>query len=160
MICPSNVVTNGVIVQREHFLLVSVQLNHRSAFVLVPLENTAHLEQQTSIKALKAVKRRPHTCAGVLLTCPLCSPSTTMMDSLSPFGTTVSSISCFTSDRNTQAALWPLWKSIQHWSKVGKPNAGETRMHQRLTVYESTLLGSTHAGSRRQDVLHKHLWGR
>lgn len=43
--CCPNIVTNGVIVQCEHFILVSVELDHRSALVLVPLKNTANLNQ-------------------------------------------------------------------------------------------------------------------
>lgn len=39
----SYIMTNQVIVQCEDFLLISVELDHRSALVLVPLENTAHL---------------------------------------------------------------------------------------------------------------------
>lgn len=42
----SHIVTNTVIVQREHFLLVTLELNHRFALVLVPLENTADLDEQ------------------------------------------------------------------------------------------------------------------
>lgn len=56
-------------------------------------------------KCLK--KKRMHISADdFLLTCPLCSPRTTMMVSLSLFGTTVSSMSCFTSDRNTHWSLY------------------------------------------------------
>lgn len=49
LVCCSYIMTNGVVVQCEHFVLVPVQLNHRFAFVLVPLENTADLRRQTSV---------------------------------------------------------------------------------------------------------------
>lgn len=65
----SNIVTNGVVVQREQLLLVSFELNHCSAFVLVPLKNTAHLEQQqkTRTNGLKTVKMRAGTPVQICL---------------------------------------------------------------------------------------------
>lgn len=137
--------TNSVIVQSEHFLLVAVQLNHCSALVLVSLEHTAHLGQKKqTYKCLTG--ERMHTDADDdVLTCPLCSPRTTMTVSPSLLGTTVSSMSCFTSDRDTRRS----------WAKTVKKQARQT--HQRLTVYDPSLFSSTHARRWREDVFHQHL---
>lgn len=98
-VCCSYIVTNGVIIQREHFLIMSVELNHRFALVLVPLENTADLNKQMDALLLVTVQyTHPAKKDYPLLTCPLCSPSTTIMESHSLFGIMVSSMSCFTSD--------------------------------------------------------------
>lgn len=45
MILCSHVVTNGVIIQREQLLLVSVELHRRSALVFVPLKDPADLNE-------------------------------------------------------------------------------------------------------------------
>lgn len=56
--------TNGVIVQSEHFLLVSLQLNHCSAVVLVPLKNTTQLGWRQN-KTHKCLKKKKRGCTSV-----------------------------------------------------------------------------------------------
>lgn len=64
MICFSNIVTDEVIVQSEHFLLVAVELDHRAALVLVPLENTTDLNKtNVNIVNCKLEDRRPEQTA-------------------------------------------------------------------------------------------------
>ena len=120
--------TNSVIVQSEHFLLVSVELNQCSAFVLVPLKNTAHLRKQNHINAWKKKKAQMHIYGDDFLpTCPLCSPRTTMMVSLSLFGTTVSSMSCFTSDRNTHGTFYGHCTGVFNINKCKKLKGARPR---------------------------------
>lgn len=113
MVCCSYIVTNGVVAQCEHFLLMSVELDHRSALVLVPLENTAHLNRHISeIEINNMNNNQIHTSWRKddpdLLTCPLCSPSTTIMASSSLFGIIVSSIVCFTSVTGSRILVYSL----------------------------------------------------
>lgn len=46
VLAASDVVTDTVIVQREHLLFVPLQLHHRSALVLVSLEDPADLDDK------------------------------------------------------------------------------------------------------------------
>lgn len=59
--------TNGVIVQSEDLLLVSVQLNHRSALILVPLKNTAHLGWQEKLH--KCLKNKRGYASMLMIVC-------------------------------------------------------------------------------------------
>lgn len=95
----SNIVTNRIVIQCEHFLFISVKLNHCSALVLVPLENTADLHRKMQVNTIRPIHicKRKSDPDALLLTWPLCSPRTTITESHSLFGTMVSSMSCFTS---------------------------------------------------------------
>lgn len=107
VVCCSYIVTNTVIVQCEHFLLVSVELDHRSALILVPLENTSDLSGTNVNTVISDSTKGGHASLrkdDPLLTCPLCSPSTTITESYSLFGTIVSSMSCFTSAAKKETA--------------------------------------------------------
>lgn len=43
VICPAHIMTDGVVVKSEHPFLISIQLNHRSTLLSVPLQDAAHL---------------------------------------------------------------------------------------------------------------------
>lgn len=62
----SNVVTDEVIVQSEDFLLIPVELDHRAALVLVPLENTADLNK-TNVNIVNTLQLRRYASQKMIL---------------------------------------------------------------------------------------------
>lgn len=66
MICFSNIVTDEVIVQSEHFLLVPVELDHRAALILVPLENTTDLNK-TNVNIVNTLQIRRYASQKMIL---------------------------------------------------------------------------------------------
>lgn len=51
--CSTYIMTDGVIVECEHLLLVSVQLNHGSTLLSVSLQDAAHLQDNICIMILQ-----------------------------------------------------------------------------------------------------------
>lgn len=51
--CSAHIMTDGVIVESEQLLLVTVQLNHGSTFLSVSLQDAAHLQDKVCIMILQ-----------------------------------------------------------------------------------------------------------
>lgn len=108
--CSSYIMTNTVVVKCKRFVPVSVKLNYCSALVLVPLKNTANLKYKKKYICCNCCTNQdpdPHIMRknNCELTCPLCSPSTTIIESYSLFGTMVSSISCLISAKQKKCKV-------------------------------------------------------
>lgn len=162
MVHSSQVLADGVVVQREDLLLVPVQLDQSLAPVPVALENATNLKNQRkeydvdcrrlNLQFRCFIASAPDECdSSRPLTCPRCWPRTTMMASESFFGTMVSNMDCFTS-------------AIKHDSGVNNmltvtPVGGPQR-RGKLTIQQLSLFSSTKTGGGRQDILHTHLKGK